>query len=83
MSEFDALLQIAALVIGIGAGYAVYSYKATAALKAAARLVTVTQIVRSAKADAIITDAEKMQIGEAVVAFETAVAECATIARQG
>ena len=80
MSEFDTVLQIALLAIGIVGGYVAYSYKATAVLKAASTLVTATQAVRSAKADGTVTDAEKMQIGEAVVAFEAAIENCVTVA---
>jgi len=82
MSEFDALLQIGALALGMAAGYAAYSYKAKAVIKAASSLVAVIQAIRAARADGVETDAEKIRIGEAALEFEADVGNCKVLARR-
>ena len=82
MSEFDALLQIGALALGIAAGYVAYSYLASAALQAAADLIAGTQAIRSARADGVVTDEELVQIGRKTLAFEASVGNLWILSRR-
>ncbi len=77
MSEFDTLLQIAALAIGVAGGYVAVRYVlAAAVLKAVGTLVRGIQTIRAAKADGILTDAEYIQIGKDAVQLENDVGTC-------
>lgn len=75
MSDFDTLLQIAALALGSGAiGYVAKWYYGRIALAATAALVTVVQRIRAAKTDGIFTVEEKVAIADAVIALEAGLA---------
>ena len=81
-AEVDALLQIAALALGIAAGYAGYSYRARPVLDAVARLVALVQQVRGARADGTITDAERLAIADETIALERAIGQCSVLLRR-
>ena len=77
MSEVDALLQIAALVLVLVGGYAgIYAVRARPVLTAAGTLVRGIQTIRAAKIDGVFTDAELIQIGREAVQLDADVGDC-------
>lgn len=83
MPEFDALLQIAPLVLVLVGGYAgIYAVRARPIVTAAGTLVRGIQTIRAAKADGIFTDAELIQIGREAVQLDAEVGDCLILARR-
>jgi len=80
MSEFDTLLEIALLAIGIVGGYA--AFKWAAMVNVIKTFLLAIQAIRAAKADQVVTDAEKIAIADAALIFEAAISTCITTVRR-
>lgn len=82
-AEVDAILQIAALLVVIGGGYAgVYAYRARPVIKAVGSFVAAIQTIRAAQADGAISPDEERQAGRAAFALFDDVVSCAAIAKR-